>query len=838
MKAFKRIVLSLVLAISVVMPSLSFKVSAATYVANWGQRGVVATSLSNAAVNFYTKYSVDFATVSQLKGGTNQGLKPTDAANTALYNELQEIMSNAQTKVTNYDETRYLYKYTDCINENTSNISCFYSGKTLSSTWDSGNTWNREHTWPNSKGSGDSENDIMMLRPTSSSINSARGNKPYGESTGYYDPNHLGQNVRGDVARIMLYVYTRWENSTNLNNLWATGTSTSDAGVMENVEVMLRWIEEDPVDTWELGRNDAVQSITGTRNIFVDYPEYAFLLFGRSVPTTMQTPSGIAKGGVGSLEPCEHENLTNVPYKAPTCTEPGNTAGVKCTECGTSITAAETIPATGHTFGAGVVTKNPECAVAGVTTFTCSVCGGTKTESIKALGHNFGDDGVCSTCGAEVGTTSDALALFELGANGNATHVDNGTDTATYSETSGKYTLNITNGVKMYPNCFDAKGNSCIKIGTSKVVGSFTLTVPNEVNSVVFSVAQYKANTTKISVNGTQYSITTASDNGAYTDISVDTSANKTVNFTTVSGGIRCMINSITFYGAVVSGGEGSEGGNEGGNENVDPEIAELLAKDVLTIAEAIKVANSLASGESTTKEFYVTGVISEVTNTTYGNFYITDSSTTEKFLIYGLYDSTGSVRYDALTVKPAVGDTVRVYGAILNYMGNTPEIKNARLMSHTLAGETPSACTHANTTALPAVAPTCTQTGLTAGSKCTDCGEVVVAQQTVPATGHTMVDGACSVCGATSGSDSSDSGSSENCNHSFGNWVVTKEPTTEDTGLKTRECIHCGATDSTIIPAIRVAETGGCGASIDFGSMGIVVIALAGIIIDKKRKG
>ncbi len=39
-----------------------------------------------------------------------------------------------------------------------------------------------------------------------------------------------------------------------------------------------------------------------------------------------------------------------------------------------------------------------------------------------------------------------------------------------------------------------------------------------------------------------------------------------------------------------------------------------------------------------------------------------------------------------------------------------------------------------------PAVAPTCTASGLTEGSHCAVCGQVLTAQQTVPATGHTAV--------------------------------------------------------------------------------------------------
>ncbi|MBQ7099093.1 MAG: S-layer homology domain-containing protein [Oscillospiraceae bacterium] len=50
----------------------------------------------------------------------------------------------------------------------------------------------------------------------------------------------------------------------------------------------------------------------------------------------------------------------------------------------------------------------------------------------------------------------------------------------------------------------------------------------------------------------------------------------------------------------------------------------------------------------------------------------------------------------------------------------------------------------------IPAVAPTCTETGLTEGKKCSVCGEILVAQKVVPALGHDWQDGECSRCEAT----------------------------------------------------------------------------------------
>ena len=50
----------------------------------------------------------------------------------------------------------------------------------------------------------------------------------------------------------------------------------------------------------------------------------------------------------------------------------------------------------------------------------------------------------------------------------------------------------------------------------------------------------------------------------------------------------------------------------------------------------------------------------------------------------------------------------------------------------------------------VPAVEPTCTEDGLTEGKKCAVCGEILVAQEVIPATGHAWKGTGCENCDAT----------------------------------------------------------------------------------------
>ena len=238
--------------------------------------------------------------------------------------------------------------------------------------------------------------------------------------------------------------------------------------------------------------------------------------------------------------------------------------------------------------------------------------------------------------------------------------------------TANGYTLTFTDCAKVYAGGNDPYNQGFIKFGTSSVVGSLTFTVPSDVNSVVLHLAKYKANTSKYSINGgTGVALTKNGNDGQWDEVTVDTSTNKTVTVATVSSGGRMVMYSVLFYSTNVSGSTTPDV-----PENNDP-----AADSVLTVAQAIELGASKNSDDYTDNKYYVTGEITEVYNTTYGNMKITDGNG-NILTIYGTYSADGKNRYDAMEVKPVAGDTVTVYGIIGQYNG-TAQIKNGWITEH-----------------------------------------------------------------------------------------------------------------------------------------------------------
>ena len=113
-----------------------------------------------------------------------------------------------------------------------------------------------------------------------------------------------------------------------------------------------------------------------------------------------------------------------------------------------------------------------------------------------------------------------------------------------------------------------------------------------------------------------------------------------------------------------------------------------------------------------------------------------------------------------------------------------SPEGKDATATCDFVTGEITTEkgaieCDHANKEVLSAVAPTCTETGLTEGLRCLDCGLVLTEQQVVEANGHTeavdsAVEATCTTTGLTEGKHCSE------CNA-----VLVPQETTDALGHK-----------------------------------------------------
>ena len=118
------------------------------------------------------------------------------------------------------------------------------------------------------------------------SSNGDHGNKFYDETnteitffpniSGTPNAAHLYQgHFRGDVARILFYMATRYD-FLSLNDDLDVAQDTT----MGKLSVLLKWNEEDPVDKFEIQRNNRIYEYQGNRNPYIDHPEIVSKIFG------------------------------------------------------------------------------------------------------------------------------------------------------------------------------------------------------------------------------------------------------------------------------------------------------------------------------------------------------------------------------------------------------------------------------------------------------------------------------------------------------------------------------------------------------------------------------
>ena len=160
-------------------------------------------------------------------------------------------------------------------------------------------------------------------------------------------------------------------------------------------------------------------------------------------------------------------------------------------------------------------------------------------------------------------------------------------------------------------------------------------------------------------------------------------------------------------------------------------------ADSYLTVEQAIALAKCYAHNTYTTNKYFVTGIVTNVYNTTYGNMYLKDENGKE-LCIYGLYTWDKETRYDKMSYKPIEGDELTVYG-ILGTYNSTAQMKDA-WMDDVVAHE------HNYDDGVVTEA-TCTKDGYTTYT-CSICSGTYT-DNVVTAPGHNYVEGTCSVCGA-----------------------------------------------------------------------------------------
>ncbi|WP_170245948.1 endonuclease [Tenacibaculum adriaticum] len=211
-------------------------------------------------------------------------------------------------------------KITDINSENNSEVVLIYGWENGSDTdisndrgrdktlQDSGNgatfVWNREHVFSKSLAnpSFTTDNpgpgtDAHNLRPADKTRNSTRNNYKFASGTGNSDrssvtysgpdgPNtrgwYPGDEWKGDVARIIMYMYLRYGNQCLPTNV---GVGDNQFTPDDMIDLFLQWNVEDPVSEFEKIRNEYHENTTntyaqGNRNPFIDNPYLATRIWG------------------------------------------------------------------------------------------------------------------------------------------------------------------------------------------------------------------------------------------------------------------------------------------------------------------------------------------------------------------------------------------------------------------------------------------------------------------------------------------------------------------------------------------------------------------------------
>lgn len=191
--------------------------------------------------------------------------------------------------------------------------------------------WNREHTYAKSLGNPDLGTsgpgaDAHHLRASDVQRNGDRGSEKFAAGTGTsHDITsatwYPGDEWKGDIARMMMYMYLRYGNRCLPKNVGVGTVTATDANM---IDLFLQWNAEDPVNAYEDQRNTYLGNANnaygqGNRNPFIDNPYLATVIWGGPVAEnrwpaifTLGTDSFEVLAGVSVYPNPTNDNRINI----------------------------------------------------------------------------------------------------------------------------------------------------------------------------------------------------------------------------------------------------------------------------------------------------------------------------------------------------------------------------------------------------------------------------------------------------------------------------------------------------------------------------------------------
>ena len=250
-----------------------------------------------------------------------------DLSGMALKNALSSKITSTHTNQISYSQATTLLKQSDLDPTNSGKVILVYGwndndaietndrtrGKNNFGGSNTGE-WNREHVFPKSLGSpnlGTSGpgSDAHNLRPADVDNNGLRGSKKFSSGSGNGGSTgsnwYPGDEWKGDIARIYMYMYLRYTDRCKPANACVGNPVTIDLNM---VSTLLQWNIEDPVSDFERTRNNKIYNTQHNRNPFIDNAYLATLIWGGDNAENVWTEISV---GLKDIQPLEFSIYPN-----------------------------------------------------------------------------------------------------------------------------------------------------------------------------------------------------------------------------------------------------------------------------------------------------------------------------------------------------------------------------------------------------------------------------------------------------------------------------------------------------------------------------------------------